>query len=148
MNKKKLWLSSNEPNHLFEEKRCLRTNPKKMCATNAFISVFILGMLIQTVLNLPVDAVDMKKEEKDTTTTMSDDKKDKSERLEESDMDRVYELADTVSDRLARFLFQTSSGSSGSVTGLSDLFSSATDAALNPIGLLNLKIDKKNIVQV
>ena len=118
-----------------------------MCATNAFISVFILGMLIQTVLNLPVDAVDMKKEEKDTTTTMSD-KKDKSERLEESDMDRVYELADTVSDRLARFLFQTSSGSSGSVTGLSDLFSSATDAALNPIGLLNLKIDKKNIVQV
>ena len=121
-----------------------------MCATNAFISVFILAMLIQTVLNLPVDAMDMKKEEKDTTTTMSD-KKDKSERLEESDMDRVYELADTVSDRLARFLFQTSSGStssSGSVTGLSDLFSSATDAALNPIALLNLKIDKKNIVQV
>ena len=118
-----------------------------MCATNAFISVFILAMLIQTVLNLPVDAVDMKKEEKDTTTTMSD-KKDKSERLEESDMDRVYELADTVSDRLARFLFQTSTGSSGSVTGLSDLFSSATNAALNPIGLLNLKIDKKNIVQV
>ena len=109
-------------------------------------------MLIQTVLNLPVDAMDMKKEEKDTTTTTTmSDKKDKSERLEESDMDRVYELADTVSDRLARFLFQTSSSgssSSGTVTGLSDLFSSATDAALNPIGLLNLKIDKKNIVQV
>ncbi len=104
-------------------------------------------MLIQTVLNLPVDALDMQKE-KDTTTTTArtSDKKDKSERLEESDMDRVYELADTVSDRLARFLFQTSSGSGSG--GLSDLFSSATDAALNPIGLLNLKIDKKNIVQV
>jgi len=99
-------------------------------------------MLIQTVLNLPVDAMDMKKEK--DSTTMSD-KKDKSERLEDSDMDRVYELADTVSDRLSRFLFQTSSGSDG---GLSGLFSSATDAALNPIGLLNLKIDKKNIVQV
>jgi hypothetical protein len=118
-----------------------------MCARNTFISVFVLAMLIQTVLNLPVDALDMQKE-KDTTTTTArtSDKKDKSERLEESDMDRVYELADTVSDRLARFLFQTSSGSGSG--GLSDLFSSATDAALNPIGLLNLKIDKKNIVQV
>jgi len=63
---------------------------------------------------------------------------ERSKRLDITDMDRVALLADQVTERLGRFLFQSGDGSSG-LNFLSSL------SGMNP---LNLKLDKERIMRV
>lgn len=63
---------------------------------------------------------------------------ERGERLDITDMDRVVQLADQVTERLGRFMFQSGEGSSG-MNFLSAM------SGMNP---LNLKLDKDRILRV
>ena len=104
------WKVWHRRQHYFADRRLSkRRNSGKMGGSNVCLSVFLLAILfLQTVLNLPVDAQDLKRgslSSEDAVASKAEGQGGQKGRDEVSDKEKLSEMTEAVTNRLARFLF-------------------------------------------